>query len=175
MDGDPELVRVGRVIKPHGLRGELVIAPLGETLGSLLPSALLWIDRPDPYRVESVRSHQGRLLVMLDGCEDRDVAERLRGAEVQAERALLAELPDDEWYIDDLVGYRVEDAAGGGAGHVTAVVEGAHDMLELAWDGEAVLVPMVRQWLISADPDTRCMVVRLPEGLLEANGLKRQA
>ena len=173
MDGDPELVRVGQVIKPHGLRGEVVIAPLGETLGSLLPSALVWIGRPTPHRIRSVRPHQARLLVTLDGCGDRDSAECLRGADVKVEAARLAQLPDDEWYVDDLLGYHVEDAAGGGTGRVTAVVEGAHDILEIAWGGETVLVPMVRQWLVSTDSAARSMVVRLPDGLLNANGTTR--
>ena len=145
MGGEPDLVRVGRVVKPHGIRGELVIAPLGDTLGSLSPSIPIWVGRPNPYRIGSVRSHQGRLLVTLDGCDDRDGAERLRGADVQVKRDRLAELPDGEWYVDDLVGYRVEDAVGGGTGRVTAVIEGTHDMLEVAWtanrprsDGEGV-------------------------------------
>ncbi len=174
MGGEPDLVRVGRVVKPHGIRGELVIAPLGDTLGSLSPSIPIWVGRPNPYRIGSVRSHQGRLLVTLDGCDDRDGAERLRGADVQVKRDRLAELPDGEWYVDDLVGYRVEDAVGGGTGRVTAVIEGTHDMLEVAWDGETVLVPMVREWLVSTDPAARHIVVRLPDGLLEANGPKRQ-
>jgi 16S rRNA processing protein RimM len=174
MDGHPDLVRVGRVVKPHGLRGELVIAPLGHTLGSLSPSAPIWIGKPTPYRFESVRRHQGRLLVTLEGCDDRDAAERLRGADVQVEGGRLAELPDDEWYVDDLVGYVVEDAGGSGAGRVTAVVEGAHDMLEVSWDGETVLVPMVSQWLVSTDPVARRIVVHLPGGLLETNAPNRQ-
>ena len=174
MDGEPDLVRVGRVVKPHGLRGELVIAPIGQTLGSLSPSVPIWIGRSTPYRFESVRRHQGRLLVTLDGCDDRDAADRLRGVDVEVERHRLAELPDDEWYVDDLVGYLVQDADGNGAGRVTAVVEGAHDMLEVSWDGTTVLVPMVRQWLVSTDPHARRIVVRLPVGLLEANGPTRQ-
>ncbi len=176
MDTEPDLVRVGQVIKPHGLRGELVIAASGDTLASLSPSTELWIGSTRSYSVVSVRPHQDRFLVTVAGCGDRDAAEHLRGAQVQVERGRVADLTGSEWYIDDLVGHHLEDAAGRGAGRVTAVVEGGpHDLLEVEWeDGETVLIPMVRRWLVSADPAARRIVVRLPEGLIEANSPQRQ-
>ncbi len=174
MHAEPDLVRVGQVVKPHGLRGELVIAAFGGTLASLPSSVQLWIGNR-PYAVVSTRPHQGRFLITVDGCGDRDAAERLRGDHVEVERGYLADLRGSEWYVDDLVGYQLQDATDGGEGRITAVVEGGpHDLLEVAWgDGDTVLIPMVREWFVSADPAARLIVVRLPDGLLEANVPRR--
>lgn len=162
--GDDGLVRLGRVIKPHGIRGELVVEPEGDTLTHLEAGAVLAVNG-QPHRLAGMRPHQGRLLVRLDGCADRTQAEALRGAAVTMSAAHLPAPGDDEWYADTLIGWELVDADGSSVGRVTSVLPGGvHDYLQI--DGDA-LVPMVKDWLVAVDEPARRLTMRLPRGLIE--------
>jgi len=166
MAADDELVRVGRVVKPHGIRGEFVVEPDGDTLGRLAPGDQVFL-AGEPRFLRGTRLHQGRVLLAVEGCLDRDAAEAQRGHEVQVLAAVLPPPAEGQWYADDLIGWAVFDAQGKALGTVHGVLPGAaHDYLQLDEAG-AVLVPMVREWLLSADAERRELRVDVPPGLLE--------
>lgn len=161
---DDGLVRLGRVVKPHGIRGELVVEPEGDTLAGLAPGVELILAGRE-YALAGVRPHQGRLLVQLDGCRDRNLAEALRGASVEVAATVLPAPDENEWYADDLLGWELLEADGSRLGRVTAVLAGGvHDYLQLEDDA---LVPMVKDWLVAVEPGRRQLTMRLPAGLIE--------
>jgi 16S rRNA processing protein RimM len=163
MDADDELVRIGRVVKPHGIRGELVVEPSGDTLAGMSAGDSIHIGS-DVYVIAGLRPHQGRILVGVEGVPDRNAAELLRGAAVCIASADLPGLEDGEWYAGDLLGWTVADRVHGELGVVTAVVPApAHDYLQV---GKSQLIPMVRDWLDRLDPEARRICLRLPRGLL---------
>ena len=167
MPADEGLVRIGRVIKPHGIRGELVVAAEGHTLAELAVGAVVVV-AGETYSIAGLRPHQGRLLLLLDGCSDRTAAETLRGARVGVADAGLPALADDEWYADDLVGWTLLERQGIRLGVVTAVLPGpVHDYLQIGTD-QPQLVPMVREWLVDVDPARRTISMDMPAGLLES-------
>jgi len=169
MSADDGLVRIGRVVKPHGIRGELVVAAEGETLAELPMGAVVTV-AGETYSIAGSRPHQGRVLLTLDGCADRTAAEALRGAGVEVANAGLLGLADDEWYADDLVGWELLDGAGARCGVVTAVLPGAvHDYLQIG-TGVPQLVPMVREWLVDVDSAARTISLDMPAGLLDSEG-----
>lgn len=169
MSADEGLVRIGRVIKPHGIRGELVVAAEGNTLAELPLGATVVVEG-ETYSIAGLRPHHGRLLLTLDGCSDRTVAETFRGAAVEVATAGLPGLADDEWYADEFVGWTLLDRAGVELGVVTAVLPGpVHDYLQIGADAPQ-LVPMVREWLVAVDPARRTLSMDTPAGLLERDG-----
>lgn len=166
------LLEVGQIVRPHGLRGEVVVALVTNRLERLEPGTELGLQlapvtadgaaaeagrRPERLVVTSSRPHGGRFLVRFDGVGDLDAAEGLRGA------TLLAEpLEDpDALFVHELIGAMVVDGAGRVHGTVTAVeANPASDLLVL--DG-GQLVPLV---FVRAHEDGR-VLVDPPEGLLE--------
>ncbi len=166
MSADEGLVRIGRVIKPHGIRGELVVAAEGNTLAEL-PVGSAIVVAGVTYSVAGSRPHQGRLLLSVDECQDRTTAETFRGVAVEVGDARLGGLDEDEWYADDLVGWTLHDGTGARVGVVSAVLPGpVHDYLQIGAD-EPQLVPMVREWLVEVNREQRTIVMRLPSGLLD--------
>jgi 16S rRNA processing protein RimM len=174
-----ELAEVGRVLRPHGVRGELVVEGWSEKEDRFAPGAGLL--RADGSRlvVAATRSHHGRLLVRFEGIEDRDRADELRGAVLHVERKEVPPAPEGSYYHFDLVGCRVEDRSRGELGVVDGVVEDGGGALlrvvargsgDARGSGRELLMPFVRAYLVRVDIAARRIEVDLPEGLLEACG-----
>ncbi len=145
-----ELVAVGRVGRPHGVDGAFVVEQASEEPGRFdVGSELLVAGRP--ARVELSRQIGGRRQAIK---LDRPVE---RGAELAVRRAELAPLPDDSYYVADLVGLDVFDENDVRVGAVRDVLPGpANDVLELD-TGDAL--PLVSQCVLDVDLDRRRILV----------------
>ena len=154
---DEHLLDVGRVVRPHGLRGETVVEPWSDLPERLAAGSVLETDR-GPLTVIASRPHQGRMLVTFDGVEDRPAAEHLRGRIL---RAPAVDVPG-VWWVHELVGAELFDTTGRRLGEVVAVeANPASDLLVL--DGGA-LVPL--RFVVERDPGGR-LTAEVPEGLVE--------
>lgn len=156
-----ELV-VGRIGKPHGIRGEVTIdVRTDEPERRFETGAVLRAAPPrgsaSPLRtltVRSARRHQQTLLVAFEEIGDRNDAEAARGIVLHASVPLAA-VPEDpeEYYEHQLTGLRVCDLEGRELGEVTGLVPGAaQDLLSVkALDGRTVLVPFVQALVPEVD------------------------
>jgi 16S rRNA processing protein RimM len=175
-------VTVGRVVKPHGLHGEVVVEPLSDVPGRLARgSRLLAVADPQAgaaarpgappreLRVTAGRAHGGGRLVRFAGHETRDAAEELRGLWLQVDRGEVPPAPAGTYYRYELVGCRVRDAGAGELGVVTDVVEdGGGLLLLVSGGGSQVLVPFVESFLRDVDVAAGRIEVALPPGFLAA-------
>jgi 16S rRNA processing protein RimM len=165
------LVVIGRVVKPHGIRGEVSVQVLSEVEGRFDPGATVQLAGV-PTRVASSRPHQGRLLVRFEGIEDRNAAEPLRGRIIEAPPADLSEA--DTYYVHELIGMAVVTADGDHLGDVSDHVElppaAGYDLLEVTReDGSTWLLPAVDEYVeVGELPDGTelLVVVDPPEGLV---------
>jgi 16S rRNA processing protein RimM len=163
---------VGRIVKPHGIRGELAVFPLTENAARFEPGAGLFLSSsPEgdrglvPVTVVAARLHQGRWLLTLDRIGDRAHAERHVGSYlvVPLEEAEAAR-EEGEWFLHSLVGRAVVDGSGESLGEVLDVVEtAAAPMLEIGGSGNARrLLPFVREFVTRVEEDR--IVVAPPAG-----------
>ncbi|MEJ2860573.1 ribosome maturation factor RimM [Actinomycetospora flava] len=166
---------VGRVVKAHGLRGELVVEPRTDNVEArFAPGTVLSVRGSRAFRVPALtilaaRRHADRLLVTVEEVGDRDAAEALRTAELTA--PALAEAPEDpdEFHDHQLEGLAVVLGDGTAVGTVTAVLHGAGGEL-LAVDrteGGELLVPFVAAIVTEVDVAGGRLVLDPPEGLLD--------
>jgi 16S rRNA processing protein RimM len=166
-----ERVEVGRVIKPHGLRGEVAVFLSSDVIDRLSAGTAVWIDGV-ATTVASARPHQGRPLVRFEHVHDRTAAESLRGALVEAAPLDPEEL--DAYLVSELIGVPVIDASGDELGTVIGLVEmpsvAGYDLLEVERaSGGTWLLPAADE-LVEAVEDAdglRLLVRELPEGLLD--------
>ena len=122
----PELVRVGRVGKPHGLDGGFFVEGASDRDGVFVEGATLYAGGEPATVVASRRGSGGRPVIRLDRQPER-------GAELAVARTTLPSLgEEDEFYVFQLVGLRVEEESGRVLGRVREVLEyPANDVLEL--------------------------------------------
>lgn len=169
MTGTPaERVEVGRILRPHGVRGEVVVEPYSEVEERFECGASLWLGIRS-LTVATVRPHRGGLLIQFDGVEDRDAADELRGGVLEIARDAVPEAPEGTWYYFQLAGCRCRDRREGDLGEVVDVVEdGGGILLDVRAEGRRLLVPFVREFVREVDPEARRVELELPEGLVEA-------
>lgn len=135
-DGAPRRLEVGRILRAHGLRGEVLVALITDRSERIAPGAELWSGGA-PLVVVASRPHQHRWLVTFDGVADRVAAERLAGRTLEADSL---DDPEALW-VHDVIGTAVVEVDGTPRGTVVAVVANpAHDLLEL---DSGALVPVV--------------------------------
>jgi 16S rRNA processing protein RimM len=138
-----ELVKVGRVGKPHGLDGSFFVEHASEDEERFAKGATLHVDGEPAEIVVSKRS-RGRPVIRLD-------REAPRGAELAVPREELPPPGEDEYYEFQLVGLGVEEEGGRSLGRVAAVIPGpANDVLEL---DSGLLLPLVGACVQQVDLD----------------------
>ncbi|MBW8826294.1 MAG: 16S rRNA processing protein RimM [Acidobacteria bacterium] len=151
-----ELLEVGRITKPHGIRGEVIVHLLTDYTERVAPGAVLQTPR-GPLTIVASRPHQGQWIVQVEGVADRNGAEALRGTVLRAEPL---DDPDALW-VHQLIGMTVQAVDGTDIGRITAVeANPASDLLVLD-DGH--LVPLTF-YVSHADG---VVVVDPPAGLLD--------
>ena len=172
--GDSEWLLVGRVARAHGNRGQVIVNPdtdfPDERFMVGQPLRIEQAGRTAGRRITSVRFHQGRPVVGLEGIDTMDDAEALAGAELKIDTSSIAPLPPGTFYHHDLMGCDVRDTADRPIGTVVRV-DGPIDRSILAVNGARgeILIPLVSNICVKVDPAARMIVVDAPEGLLEVN------
>ncbi len=156
-----ELVPIGAVIKPHGLKGEVRVHPYNEAsqLWSRLEEIVLaGPEGEDPRRVRVLRGRRAvkHAILSLEGVDGRVEAEELRGFEVCVPRSVLPAAADDEFYLVDLLGASAMDASGTVVGKVEGVLEYPSVVcLAIRFEDGLREVPLLPRWIPTVDVDAR--------------------
>ena len=116
---------------------------------------------PQPYRPIAVRPHKKFILALLEGVQSRAEAEQLRGKVVLVDAAELPPLDADEYYWQDILGMRVVTEDGGNVGTITEIFPtGSNDVYVVREGEREVLIPAIKDVVVSIDTKARTMVIR---------------
>ncbi|WP_080794233.1 ribosome maturation factor RimM [Corynebacterium pacaense] len=164
-------LQIGRVVKSHGIRGEVVVEVTTDEPGiRFAPGGVLegrQTGRLHSLTIDAARAHQGRLLIKFAEIPDRTTADSLRGTRFFAP-PLESEDDDDGFYDHELEGLRIIHA-GKDIGVVGGVLHGpAGETLEVTLEGgREVLIPFVHAIVPEVDLEAGTATITPPEGLLE--------
>ncbi len=167
---EPDFLIVGRVIRPHGIRGALAMKPLTDYPERLFDVETLYVgEEHHPYRVRRVTGRRERLLVELHGIDDRESAEMLRGELIYVHIRDAVPLEEGEYYLYQIENIRVITDEGEELGRVTGLIEtGANDVYIITSpdrEGE-ILIPAIPDVILKVDVDNGVMTVHLLDGLI---------
>jgi len=170
---------VGRIARPHGLRGDVVIAPATDFVEQRFRvGATLWTRSPrgdELLTVEAFRLQNGRPIVTFAGFARIEDVERLAGLELRIDAGELQPLEPGRYYEHDLVGCEVATAGQGVIGTVVRVEGGAGNArLVVAGAGGEMLIPLAVAICTSIDVAAKRIQVEPPEGLLEVNEVRHR-
>jgi len=155
---DDSLLEVGRIVKAHGIRGELAVVFSSDRPERTVPGTVFHTDK-GTLTLRACRPHQQGYVMSFEGVSDRNAAERLHGLTLRAARL---EVDDDVIWIDELFDAVVVTTDGVERGVVVEVMDNpASDLLVL---DTGHLVPLT--FLTEYEANTR-IVVDAPDGLFE--------
>jgi 16S rRNA processing protein RimM len=168
-------VIVGRLRKPHGLKGDCTLFPLTDTPESVFtPGREVWLLNLEgetvagPLTVERSRSYHREWLVKFAGVDNRDALDPYRGKFLGVPQETLGPLADGEVYLHELDGFSVRQPDGTPLGVVSAIYELASGlMIEVQGPKREFLLPYKKEFVREVDRAGRRLVVSPPEGLLE--------
>lgn len=174
----PDLLVVGRIGKPQGLRGEVTVEVRTDEPEQRFAEGSVLLTGSGPLTVASTRDQNGRLVVAFEGVPDRSAAELLRNTLLHVDAATLPVPEDPDVFLDgQLVGLRAELQDGTTVGVVTEVLHLPHgDVLVVKRDdapdgarggAREVLVPFLAAMVPVVDVAAGRLVLTPPEGLLE--------
>jgi 16S rRNA processing protein RimM len=166
---------VGRILRPHGVHGDLAVEVRTDDPELLLGVGAVLLTEPasaGPLTVAGRRWHSGRLLLSFAGVGDRAAADDLRGTLLVVDSADLGDLPDpDEFRDHELIGLSVIATGGEQVGTVSDVLHHGQDLLVVTGAGQRagaeILIPFVSAIVSDVDVSAGLLRVDPPPGLLD--------
>ena len=167
-----DLLVIGRITKPHGIGGEVRVAPYTESPLVFNQYERIYLRLPDGeprlIMIRAARLQKDAVLLKLEHVADRDQAQALVGADLLIRREWLPEPDEDEYYWVDLIGLRVLTESGDHLGNVANLMAGSEDDLLVVTKGDReILLPFRNEIVREVDLKQGRIVVDPPEGLLD--------
>lgn len=163
-----EKILIGKIVNVVGLRGDVKVYNYSDSIQ-------IYEETPEIFvgdkltKIEKARLQKNMVVLKLEGINDRDAAERLRGTELYITEADLPELPEGQFYVRDLIGMTVKEENGSVLGAVTDVIQNtAQDIFEVEMENtKRIMIPKVDQFVLDINGDSREITVRLIDGMLD--------
>lgn len=166
-----EVQRIGTIVKPHGVGGEMSVT---------VPASLAWTDDLDclvcsmdgilvPFWLESIREKGSTsILVKFEGYDTVESTSRFMGVTVYMPLKYVAHRAVDDLEWGCFLDWKVVDAVAGALGTIHAVDDSTPNILFLVKDGERErIIPANEEWITGVDRARRILKYKLPEGLAE--------
>jgi 16S rRNA processing protein RimM len=168
--GEPEYLAVGKLRRPHGVSGEMLMSLWTDFPERLQPDTVVYLGTTHlPVCIKSIRGHHQDALVAFKEFSDREEAGQFRNQIIFVRTADLPALPDDEFYLHQLLGLRViQDEDGVSLGVVAEILEtGANDVFLVRREGKSdILIPDIDSVILKIDLEKREIRVNLLPGLI---------
>jgi 16S rRNA processing protein RimM len=164
---DEPTLAVGKVTKPHGLKGEVAVLVLSDNPARFAAGSVVYLEDGRALTIRSTRANGARRLVTFEGVADRAASDALKGALLVVPESALPELPEGTFWPHQLEGCEIVTEAGRSLGVLTEVIENPANDLWVATDGQGqeTLVPALRDVIVEVDIAGRRVLVREVPGL----------
>lgn len=161
---------IGKIVAPHGVRGDIRILPLTEKPEQFLELDYLLLADGRRLTLKHARFHKRMVLATVAEINSMNEAELLRGQEVLINAEDLPELEEGQFYVADLIGLPVYDEQGVQIGTFKdALTTGSNDVYVIAVPGaKDILLPALKIYVKEINPAEKRIVVTLPEWVDEA-------
>ena len=153
-------LKIGLIVKPQGVRGELKIQPLTDDIGRFKKLKSVIIDEKN-YPVTKVTVGGGVVFLSILGVNDRDQAEAYRGKFISVDRENAVPLKKDNYFIVDILGCEIITDLGEDIGEVIDVSSSRTDVFTVRCkDGKIMRFPFLKDLLVNVDVEKKEIVVK---------------
>jgi len=172
-----DLMEVGKIVSAHGIRGEMRVYPSTDFPERFEKKGVRWLLRPGQPQPEEIKllkgyfqDGKGLYVIQVQGVNDRNGAEALRGCTIWVPKNDRPSLDKGEFHVSDLIGLTVYvQESQGLLGIVMSVLSAGNDLLEVKVEGQKlpVLIPFVNEIVPIVDLKNKRIEITPPPGLLE--------
>ncbi len=169
---EKDLLPIGRVVKPHGVKGKIKIVYFGEDFSQFHFYQEVFIEdrmgRLQSYEILEATPQPPRLILQLKDIRTVEEARTLVGKEIYVRKECLPDIPEDEYYWMEMIGMEVETEEGKRIGRIKEIFPtGAHDIYVVQGKRGEIFLPAVQEVIQSIDRGRKVMKVTWMEGLWE--------
>lgn len=163
--------KIGYVLKPHGLKGEVTVSLDEVDPGDLAGIGTVFLEknnRLEPYFVESLSGTGSKAFLKVEDIDTPESAQGISKRSIYLPKAARPKSARGQFYDDEVIDFDVTDAQLGAIGKVVGVMKaGANRLLVLDYQGKEVLIPVNSPFIKSINKSKRQISVDLPEGFLD--------
>jgi 16S rRNA processing protein RimM len=167
----PNYFQLGRILRTHGLAGDVVCLFETEKPQAYTKLKGFFVESNGmllPHFIEKISLRGEEALLSLEGIKTSDQAAKLKGAAIYLPIDKLPKLPKDEFFIHDMLGCQLSDVNLGVLGTVEDIVETAgQSLIVFQYQGKEVLLPFVKEFVTDIDLEKKELKTQLPDGLLD--------
>jgi 16S rRNA processing protein RimM len=167
-EGEPLFLAVGKLRRPHGVHGEIIMDILTDFPERLGKGKVLYVgEEHEPVKCDGVRGHDQALIIAFEGYDTPETVGRFRNKTLYISAKNLPVLPEGKYYIHQIIDLNVKDENGKFLGVVTEVIQtGANDVYVVTSpEGDEILLPVISDVIIKIDPENKEIVARPPAWL----------
>jgi len=167
-----DLVPLGKIIKPHGIQGEVKVRLFNSESKTLKIGQSVWLGQgckeQTIYIIEKLNLKSEKSRLKFKNINDRNSAELLRDFTLSVCRDEFPETVDEEFYLIDLIGFNVIDQAGKKVGKISEIMENPANDILIITDGEKEhLIPLVDDFVTLFDFKNNQVTINLIDGLID--------
>lgn len=161
-------IKLGKITAPVGVRGEVRVYAYTDELTRFSAIKELWVENT-PAKIENARYQKNMVVLKLDICPDRNEAERLRNKELYLDRDKLWEVPEDTFFVRDILGSSCVDESGAELGRLADIIQNPAQDIYVVKDsaGTEHLVPAVKEFIKKVDTEKKLITIHVISGLFD--------
>jgi 16S rRNA processing protein RimM len=166
-----EFVVIGKIIKPHGVKGELKVSvedAYWEDFNNTKAVFITTLGQKLPYFIKQIQDANNATILKLEGIDSKEMALSISGMPIFMRDAdVSVEVIEEGLVYGFLEGYLVKDKILGDIGNINEVIElPQQEMAVVVYQNKEVLIPLNEYLIIEIDKESKVVLMDLPEGLL---------
>lgn len=163
-----EKIKIGQIVNAVALKGEVKIYNYSDYKERFEELECIYVE-DKKINIEKVRYMKEMVILNLEGINDRNAAEALKGKAVYIGENQLRELPEGTYYIRDIIGMEVRDQDDNRIGKLKDVIQNsAQDLYEIELENKkTTLIPAVEEFILDINIEQKYIKVKLIEGILD--------
>jgi len=166
-----DYIKVGKLVNTHGIKGCIKCVPFTDDLERFDDLEYVYTEKDDIKRkIKDVWYRKGTVYLTLENIDDMDTAESFKNSYISIFEDQLRKLPEDTYYLFELVGVKVYSTEGEYIGEISEIYQpGANDVYEIKNNNKTYLIPAVKEVIKEVNMKDRIIIINVIEGLLEWN------
>ncbi|MBM7835145.1 ribosome maturation factor RimM [Clostridium sardiniense] len=154
-----EFFRVGKIVNTHGLKGEVKVMATTSDVNNFKRYGTVFINGVE-RTIEGVKFQKDRVILKIEGINSIDEAETYKTKIIEVPREREPELPEDTFYVTDLIGIHVFDTEGKDLGAIYDVIETKNNDVYWIREPKELLIPVLKTIVLDIDLDNEKIVIR---------------